>query len=102
MIDDLTTATEKRSDPFPKLMPSLGQTLAAVIGLNPQLVGRLERRRMLTQRLEQHYHYEQPAVGHYGVFNGTRWRTEIQPRIREMIRATQFRRRIASSRSRVH
>ncbi len=47
--------------------------------------------------IEQH---EQPGVGHYGVFNGTRWRTEIQPRIREMIRTTQFRRRIAGSRSR--
>ncbi len=31
-------------------------------------------------------HYVQPGVGHYGVFNGTRWRTEIQPRIREFIR----------------
>ena len=38
-------------------------------------------------------HYVQPGVGHYGVFNGTRWRTEIQPRIREMIRAVQFKRR---------
>ncbi len=47
-------------------------------------------------------HYVQEGVGHYGVFNGTRWRTEIQPRIREFIRTTQFRRRIASSRSRVH
>jgi poly(3-hydroxybutyrate) depolymerase len=45
---------------------------------------------------ELRYHYEQPGVGHYGVFNGTRWRTEIQPRIREMIRTTQFRRRIAA------
>ena len=32
------------------------------------------------------YHYVQPEVGHYGVFNGRRWRTEIQPRIRDMIR----------------
>src|SRR3546814_7520659 len=23
-----------------------------------------------------HYHYVQPGVGHYGVFNGTRWRSE--------------------------
>ena len=38
----------------------------------------------------QHYGYVQPGVGHYGVFNGTRWRTEIQPRIREMIRTTNF------------
>jgi poly(3-hydroxybutyrate) depolymerase len=31
--------------------------------------------------------YIQPNVGHYGVFNGSRWRTEIQPRIRDFIRA---------------
>ncbi len=31
--------------------------------------------------------YIQPSVGHYGVFNGSRWRTEIQPRIRDFIRA---------------
>ena len=37
---------------------------------------------------DNRYHYVQPGVGHYGVFNGTRWRTEIQPRIREMIRTT--------------
>jgi poly(3-hydroxybutyrate) depolymerase len=41
-------------------------------------------------------HYVQPGVGHYGVFNGTRWRTEIQPRIREMIRTAQFWRRTGS------
>ena len=42
--------------------------------------------------IDDHYHYVQPGVGHYGVFNGTRWRTEIQPRVREMIRTTQFKR----------
>src|SRR3546814_14203739 len=31
---------------------------------------------------KNHHHYVQPGVGHYGVFNGTRWRTEIQPRVR--------------------
>ncbi|MCP5431641.1 MAG: polyhydroxyalkanoate depolymerase [Alphaproteobacteria bacterium] len=31
--------------------------------------------------------YIQPGVGHYGVFNGTRWRTEIQPRVRDFIRS---------------
>jgi poly(3-hydroxybutyrate) depolymerase len=31
--------------------------------------------------------YVQPDVGHYGVFNGSRWRSEIQPRVREFIRA---------------
>jgi poly(3-hydroxybutyrate) depolymerase len=34
--------------------------------------------------------YTQEGVGHYGVFNGTRWRTEIQPRIREFIRAIEY------------
>lgn len=43
------------------------------------------------------YHYVQSGVGHYGVFNGTRWRTQIQPRIREMIRTTDARRRKHSS-----
>ncbi|MGI9416474.1 MAG: polyhydroxyalkanoate depolymerase [Geminicoccaceae bacterium] len=35
---------------------------------------------------KRHVQYVQPGVGHYGVFNGTRWRTEIQPRIAKMIR----------------
>lgn len=43
--------------------------------------------------IDDRFHYMQPGVGHYGVFNGTRWRTEIQPRIREMIRTTAFKRR---------
>ena len=30
-------------------------------------------------------HYEQPDVGHYGVFNGRRWRQEIAPRIKTFI-----------------
>ena len=39
---------------------------------------------------KRHVHYVQPGVGHYGVFNGTRWRTEIQPRIAEMIRQAEY------------
>jgi poly(3-hydroxybutyrate) depolymerase len=35
-------------------------------------------------------HYVQEGVGHFGVFNGTRWRTEIQPRIREFIRTIEY------------
>jgi len=31
-------------------------------------------------------HHLQQKVGHYGVFNGKRWKTEIQPRIAEFIR----------------
>jgi len=30
--------------------------------------------------------YVQPNVGHYGVFNGSRWRTEIQPKVAKFIR----------------
>ena len=30
--------------------------------------------------------YIQPDVGHYGVFNGSRWRSEIQPRVAKFIR----------------
>lgn len=41
-------------------------------------------------------HYVQPGVGHYGVFNGTRWRTEIQPRIREFIRTIAHKRQNAT------
>jgi poly(3-hydroxybutyrate) depolymerase len=46
--------------------------------------------------IDEKYHYVQPGVGHYGVFNGTRWRTEIQPRIREFIRTIQFKRMVGS------
>lgn len=31
--------------------------------------------------------YVQPGVGHYGVFNGSRWRSEIAPRIRDFIKS---------------
>ena len=31
--------------------------------------------------------YVQPKVGHYGVFNGRRWREEIYPKMRDFIRA---------------
>jgi poly(3-hydroxybutyrate) depolymerase len=48
-------------------------------------------------RIDERYHYVQPGVGHYGVFNGKRWRTEIQPRIREMIRTIQFKRQMGET-----
>jgi poly(3-hydroxybutyrate) depolymerase len=51
--------------------------------------------------IDEKYHYVQPGVGHYGVFNGRRWRTEIQPRIREFIRAVQFKRLTRSQSSAV-
>jgi poly(3-hydroxybutyrate) depolymerase len=31
--------------------------------------------------------YVQEGVGHYGIFNGSRWRSEIQPRVRDFIRS---------------
>jgi len=35
---------------------------------------------------DMHYHHTQENVGHYGIFNGRRWREEIQPRIADFIR----------------
>jgi poly(3-hydroxybutyrate) depolymerase len=32
-------------------------------------------------------HYVQPGVGHYGVFNGSRFRSEIAPRVSDFIRS---------------
>lgn len=32
------------------------------------------------------YHHFQESVGHYGIFNGRRWRSRIMPRIRHFIR----------------
>jgi poly(3-hydroxybutyrate) depolymerase len=34
-----------------------------------------------------HVHHEQQKVGHYGIFNGRRWRQHIMPRVRDFIRA---------------
>jgi len=50
----------------------LGQTRAAH-ALTPDLPA------------EKHEHHEQEGVGHYGVFNGSRFRREIAPRIRDFV-----------------
>jgi poly(3-hydroxybutyrate) depolymerase len=34
---------------------------------------------------EHKVHYLQPSVGHYGVFNGSRFRSEIAPRIADFV-----------------
>jgi poly(3-hydroxybutyrate) depolymerase len=34
--------------------------------------------------------YVQPVVGHYGVFNGKRFREEIYPRVRTLIWETEL------------
>ncbi|HUK59747.1 MAG TPA: polyhydroxyalkanoate depolymerase [Stellaceae bacterium] len=51
----------------------VGQT-AAAHGLMSQLHAAMKER------------YVQEKVGHYGVFNGRRWRTEIYPKVRDFIR----------------
>ena len=33
------------------------------------------------------YHHFQLSVGHYGIFNGSRWRTQIMPRVRSFMRS---------------
>ena len=35
---------------------------------------------------EERAHYTQLGVGHYGVFNGSRWREQIYPRVRDFIK----------------
>jgi poly(3-hydroxybutyrate) depolymerase len=59
-------------------------------------LGQTEAAQILCTNIPEHMkvHYVQEGVGHYGVFNGTRWRTEIQPRIREFIRSVQFKRKL--------
>lgn len=50
-------------------------------------IGQTEAAHGLASRLpnSMREHYLQPGVGHYGVFNGSRYRTEIVPRIRDFI-----------------
>jgi poly(3-hydroxybutyrate) depolymerase len=36
--------------------------------------------------MEDRAHYTQKGVGHYGVFNGSRWREQIYPRVRDFIK----------------
>lgn len=40
---------------------------------------------------DRQFDYIQPGVGHYGVFNGSRFRNEIQPRVRDFIRSFKIR-----------
>ena len=51
----------------------LGQTKAAH-ALTPNIPG------------ARRTHWEQPRVGHYGIFNGGKWREQIMPRVRSFIR----------------
>jgi poly(3-hydroxybutyrate) depolymerase len=50
-------------------------------------VGQTEAAHILCDHIpaERKVHYLQPAVGHYGVFNGSRFRAEIAPRIADFV-----------------
>jgi poly(3-hydroxybutyrate) depolymerase len=54
----------------------IGQTKAAH-ALTPAIPG------------ARHVHWEQPRVGHYGIFNGRKWREQIMPRVRDFILANE-------------
>jgi poly(3-hydroxybutyrate) depolymerase len=50
-------------------------------------VGQTEAAHALCVNLpaDRKMHYLQPGVGHYGVFNGSRFRAEVAPRIADFI-----------------
>lgn len=52
-------------------------------------IGQTKAAHQLCDRLpdDMKMHWEQPGVGHYGVFNGSRFRKEIAPRIRDFMLA---------------
>ncbi|WP_068084596.1 polyhydroxyalkanoate depolymerase [Polycladidibacter stylochi] len=52
-------------------------------------IGQTEAAHKLCQNLpkERSAHYLQPGVGHYGIFNGSRYRSEIAPRIIDFIKS---------------
>lgn len=55
-------------------------------------LGQTEAAQDLCVNIPQHrkVHYVQPGVGHYGVFNGSRFRAEILPRISDFMRSAEF------------
>ena len=65
--------------------------LLTVEGENDDIsgVGQTEAAHRLCSNLPEakHKHYVQTSVGHYGVFNGSRFRAEIAPRIVDFIQA---------------
>jgi poly(3-hydroxybutyrate) depolymerase len=56
-------------------------------------IGQTEAAQTLCSKLSDglRAHHLQPGVGHYGVFNGSRFRSDILPEIRRFIRAHQRR-----------
>lgn len=65
--------------------------LLTVEGENDDIsgVGQTEAAQTICPNIPDHmrHHYVQPDVGHYGVFNGSRFRAEIAPRIMDFIRS---------------
>jgi poly(3-hydroxybutyrate) depolymerase len=61
-------------------------------------VGQTEAAQTLCTNLPEplRAHHVQPGVGHYGVFNGSRFRGEILPKIRDFIAVNQRRRGVLS------
>ena len=51
-------------------------------------IGQTKAAHTLTPNLaaDRHMHYEQPGVGHYGLFNGRRFNADVAPRIKDFIR----------------
>lgn len=51
-------------------------------------LGQCEAAHSLCQSIPEpaKYHFEAPGVGHYGIFNGSRFRAEISPRISQFVR----------------
>jgi poly(3-hydroxybutyrate) depolymerase len=65
--------------------------LLTIEGENDDITGhgQTEAAHRLTPNIpaERKAHYTQLGVGHYGVFNGSRFRSEIAPRIADFIRS---------------
>lgn len=63
--------------------------LLTVEGENDDIsgLGQTEAAQTISPNIPQdmRHHYVQPTVGHYGVFNGSRFRAEIAPRIHDFI-----------------
>jgi poly(3-hydroxybutyrate) depolymerase len=64
-------------------------------------VGQTEAAHRLCPNLadDRKVHYVQPSVGHYGVFNGSRFRAEIAPRIADFVLSNNFKRPTAAAKS---
>jgi poly(3-hydroxybutyrate) depolymerase len=64
-------------------------------------VGQTEAAHTLCSALESDMkaHFLAPGVGHYGVFNGSRFRAEIAPRIADFVLSHDMRRAGATKRA---